>query len=340
MLKKICYVIIILLAVILAGVFIYIRPYYNLTEELAGISPIRVLLTIGNYKKNDDKVNIVLLGKAGGQHDGPNLTDSIVAASYDLKRNQVTLISIPRDIWSATLKDKINSAYAYGEAKKKGGGMVLAKAEVGAIMGLPIHYAVVIDFNKFRELIDYFGGIDVTVDKSFDDYKFPITGKENDTCDGDLEYNCRYEHVSFKQGLQHMNGETALKYVRSRFAEGEEGTDFARNKRQEKILKIISEYIMTTIKSRNIEKIRNMYFLLDKIIERDITNPEAAYIAKNIVLKKGFSINQFALSEDLFIVPKKSQYYGKYVLIPQNGFYSIHNHVKCIIEKSDMTQCQ
>lgn len=329
------------LAVIVVIIFFCVRPYYNLISSIVGVSPARILLTSGSYKKNDDRVNIVLLGKAGGNHDGPNLTDSIVVASYNLKTNSATLISIPRDIWSGTLHDKINSAYAYGEAKKKGGGMILGKAEVGAIVGLPIHYAVLIDFDKFKTLIDYFGGIDITVDRSFDDLKFPITGRENDECGGDPEYLCRYEHISFKQGLQHMDGNTALKYVRSRYAIGEEGTDFARNKRQEKILKALSERILMTIKKGNIDTIKNMYSQLDAIISRDITNPEAAYIGKNILLKKSFNLTQFALSEDLFTVPRKSDYLGKYVLIPTSGsFNSIHEHIACILKTNSVTQCQ
>ena len=331
----------ILLITVLIGFLLWLKPYYKLINEIAGISPLKVLFTQGTYKKNDNKVNIVLLGKAGGLHDGPNLTDSIVVASYDTLINRVTLISIPRDVWSRALEDKINSAYAYGEAKKKGGGMVLAKSEIGAIVGLPIHYAVVIDFNKFKELIDYFGGIDVSVERSFDDNKFPITGRENDLCNGDLEYKCRYEHISFKQGLQHMDGETALKFVRSRYATGEEGTDFARNKRQEKILKIISERIVAIGKNHDIAKIKSTYQLLDTIIERDITNPDTSYIAKNIILKKEFNMNQFSLSEDLFIVPRKSEYKGKYVLIPKNdNFNYIHSYVSCLIEKVDPSKCQ
>ena len=60
------------------------------------------------------------------------------------------------DIWSDTLQDKINTAYAYGEAKKTGGGLTLAKAELSNIIGQPVQYAAVIDFSKFETLIDFF----------------------------------------------------------------------------------------------------------------------------------------------------------------------------------------
>src|SRR5690348_8763192 len=49
-------------------------------------------------KEVNGKTNIVLLGIGGGSHDGPNLTDTIILASIDWKKNIVTLVSIPRDL--------------------------------------------------------------------------------------------------------------------------------------------------------------------------------------------------------------------------------------------------
>jgi len=85
-------------------------------------------------------------------------------------------------------------------------------------------------------MVDLLDGVEVDVENTFDDYRYPINGKENDLCDGDPEYDCRYEDIHFDQGLQLMSGETSLKYVRSRNAEGDEGTDFARSQRQQRLL--------------------------------------------------------------------------------------------------------
>ena len=125
-------------------------------------------------KSYNGHVNILFLGIAGADHEGPNLSDSIVVVSYNLKSNYLATISIPRDVWSASLRDKINSAYAYGEAKKKGSGFILAKAEVETIIGQPIHYALAVNFDQFEELINFVGGVDVNVERAFDDYAFPI----------------------------------------------------------------------------------------------------------------------------------------------------------------------
>ena len=59
-------------------------------------------------KSTDDRVNVLLLGLAGGKHDGAMLTDSIIIASYHMKSNKVTMISVPRDLWMDGIKEKVN----------------------------------------------------------------------------------------------------------------------------------------------------------------------------------------------------------------------------------------
>ena len=63
--------------------------------------------------------------------------------------------------------------------------------------------------------------MDVNVTRAFTDNKYPIAGKERDTCPGDPTNRCVYESIHFDEGRQHMNGDVALKYARSRHAEGE-----------------------------------------------------------------------------------------------------------------------
>ena len=278
----------------------------------------------------------MLLGIAGGAHDGPNLSDSIVVANYNFKTNKLTTISIPRDIWSETLEDKINSAYAYGEAKKPNlGGFILSKAEVEAIVGLPIQYSAVIDFEKFKELIDFVGGIDVQVDNSFVDKKFPITGKENDDCGGDETFACRYETISFSKGKIHMSGETALKFVRSRNAEGKEGTDFARESRQQKVIEAAKDKLAEMAKKLNLKTYQQLYGIIDRLVKRDISNQQAALIAKNVIFKRNFSWEKISLSETFFTNPPLSEnvYNGLWVLVPSDNNYTlIHRYIICRLQ--------
>lgn len=319
--------------------YFYLKPYYQFIYEITGVNPIKLVLSGEDFKNDNGVVNFLLLGKAGGNHDGPNLTDAITIVSYNFKKKQITSISLPRDIWSDTLKDRINSAYAYGEISKKGG-IALAKTEVSKIVGIPLHYGILIDFEKFKELIDFLGGIDINIDQTFDDYKYPIPGLENDLCGlnarqatGNAKFDCRYEHLSFKKGHTHMNGSLALKFARSRNAIGTEGSDYARGRRQQKIIYAIYLRLANKLKKPDLADLRKTYQLLDKIIVRDIANTQSAYIARDYVLGGTTMINQTALSSDFFEVPAKRDYFGKYVLIPIDGDFSqIHGYIKCLIE--------
>src|SRR5260221_143781 len=134
-------------------------------------------------KSDNGRVNVLLLGLAGGNHDGALLTDSIIIASYNLKNHYVTLISVPRDLWLDGISEKVNAAYEMGLSSKNGGnGLKYAEDKIDDILGIPIHYGVRIDFSGFEKAIDQIGGIEVNVPNTFDDYEFPITGKEDDLC--------------------------------------------------------------------------------------------------------------------------------------------------------------
>ena len=336
--------IVIITGLIILTVFLILRPYYLFLTQKLKISPLKVLISKDSLKTFDNQVNIAVLGIPGGNHDGPNLSDSIIVANYNFKSSQLTTISIPRDIWSDTLRDKINTAYAYGEGKMTGGGLKLARAEISTIIGQPIHYAVVIDFSKFEQLIDFLGGIDIQVNHSFTDKKFPIPGKENDDCGGeDPEYQCRYETISFKKGLMTMDGKTALKFVRSRNAEGVEGNDFARESRQQKVIDALEKKLTSSIKKANLAKIDTTYQYLNQLVSRDITNQQLAIIGKNIIFNQIFghhlSKKQTTLSEDFFEVPPYYLYDGKYVLIPKDkDFAAIHQFINCQINNG--THCK
>lgn len=183
-------------------------------------------------------VNLLLLGIGGEGHEGANLTDTIILASIKLADNKneadkVALFSIPRD-FIARLPEglewrKINSAYAYGELKGKGLGAKWITAIMEDLVGEKIPYYAVADFDGFKQAIDDLGGVDVYIERSFTDSYYP-------------DYRKGYlPTVSFKQGFEHMSGERALEFARSRHGTNNEGTDFARSRRQQKILAAAKE---------------------------------------------------------------------------------------------------
>jgi len=326
-------------SILLIIFIILIRPYYLFVTQTLKVSPVKTLLSLDGLKSYNNHVNILFLGIAGADREGPNLSDSMVVVSYDLKVNHLVTISIPRDIWSEALRDKINSAYAYGEAKKKGAGFILAKAEIEAIIGQPIHYAVAINFDQFEELINFLGGIEVNVENSFVDKEFPISGRENDLCNDDPEFKCRYKTVSFTKGATLMDGETALNFVRSRHAEGSEGTDFAREKRQQKVIEAIKNKLITFIKKNGLSQYKKLYELSDKLVKRDIDNQQLSIILKRIIFRKNFIQEKIVFSEDFFVNPiaNRERYDGLWVLIPvDDDIGSVHKYIDCrLTQKAD-----
>jgi len=219
------------------------------------------------------RTNFLVLGISGGDHSGPDLTDSIIFFSVESQSGKGLLLSLPRDIWIAPLRTKLNSVYHYQ-------GLEATKQNVGEILGQKIDYSLVIDFNLFTKIVDELGGVTVNVERTFDDFKYPIAGKEDDLCNGDKEYKCRYEHVHFDAGLQTMDGVTALKYVRSRNAEGEEGTDFARSQRQQRLLAAIKEKIFTPQIILNPRKIMSLWNLVMANIKTDVPQDEYTNLLK------------------------------------------------------------
>ncbi len=241
-------------------------------------------------QNGQSQINVLLLGIGGGNHDGPNLTDTIILANIDQKKDKVTLISIPRDMWFPDIDQKINAAYAIGQAKKPGLGLLMAEAAVGKITGQEIDYGVRIDFSGFVKAVNLVGGLDINVDNTFDDYQYPIDGMENASCGHTQaeiqamsndsqdqlvkDFPCRYKHLHFNKGPQHMDGETALEFVRSRHATGVEGSDFARSKRQEKVIKAFKDKILSPQTLLNPSKIISLYDTLKSSIDTDISQNE------------------------------------------------------------------
>ncbi len=314
-----------------------------------------------NLKQVNGKVNILLLGAGGANHDGPNLTDTMIFASLDVEKEKVTLLSIPRDLWVPDLNGRINTAYSNAESQQKGGGILVVQAVVKKIMNQSIDYTVKIDFSGFVKAIDLLGRINVNVENGFDDYKYPIDGKENDLCghnENDLAFlatassqleafPCRYKHIHFDQGMQKMNGETALEFVRSRHAEGMEGTDFARSKRQEEVITAVKTAALSLNVLLNPSKIIGLYSTVKNSIDTNIKEDEFDDFIRLAGKMNKAKIQSAVLDygddqtgrPGLLIHPEISSLYNnEWVLIPRigdNNYQEIQSYVTCEINSSD-----
>jgi len=272
----------------------------------------------------EKRLNFLILGIAGENHEGKDLTDSIIFASLDSKTGGALFLSVPRDIWIPKWRAKLNSIYHYK-------GLEETKKTVGEILGQEVNYGIVIDFEVFKKTIDVLGGITVEVERSFDDFKYPIPGKENDLCGGDPEYKCRWEHIHFEAGKQEMNGETALKFVRSRNATGEEGTDFARAARQQKVILAIKNKILSPRFFLTPGKPLQLIKLVSLNIQTDIPKEKYWELAKIALRFRSKNLKMEVLNNNYLINPQtaKEKYDNQWVLVPKSGNWSeIQEYVK------------
>ncbi|MDO8581815.1 MAG: LCP family protein [bacterium] len=270
--------------------------------------------------EQEDRINILLFGVGGEGHDGGFLTDSIILASFKPSTGNAALLSLPRDL-AIPFPDgtwrKINSVDAYAESADPGNGGETARTSIEKLLHITIPYYVRIDFQGFIQLLDDIGGVTVTVENRLEDPWYPITGKEDA-----YPIENRYEHLLFEKGVHTMDGQTALKYVRSRRGLGIEGSDFSRVKRQQNVILAAKERIFSW--STLISPVR-----LSNIV-RDL----ATHIATNIEWNDGLRmmqlmkdinrehIRRIALSDAPESLLTARIANGAYILEPRDGTFT------------------
>jgi LCP family protein required for cell wall assembly len=298
------------------GASSYLKALYNF-----------VAVPAGQLASVNGRTNILVMGKAGGASDGPDLTDTMILISVSLTKPGIVTISIPRDMWVPEIRAKINSAYYwgnqntayFGDLKNSTGGIGFAKTITAEVVGSPIQYGIVVDFTGFKDVIDALGGIQVNVERSFTDNLYPIAGKESDTCDGDPLLKCRYQTVTFNAGPQTMNGDTVLEFVRSRHAVGDEGTDIAREARQQKVIDAIKGKVLQPKVILSAKVDLAMLGVIKKYVVTDLDLPAVGMLARKILEGKN-NIKQLLIPQDLlFNPPVNAVYDQQYVFIPKAG---------------------
>jgi len=187
---------------------------------------------------SDGRLNVLLLGADAGADRIGVRPDSINLVSVDVRSGQPLIVSLPRNLEKARFTEgsaaaerfpdgfsgegdrtewMLNATWTYGEANPDlfpgpaGPGITAVEQAVEGILGLPVHYFVVIDLNGFRDLVDALGGVTIRVTE-----EIPI-GK-----DGRV----------LEPGLRELDGYETLWYARSRTG----SSDYARISRQRCVL--------------------------------------------------------------------------------------------------------
>ncbi len=187
------------------GVYTVDGTYFNTAEDAyvpVELTGIKTVLLIGCDTREGDVVA---------------RSDTIMVAFLNMDTGSVNLLSIPRDSyvripgWGSS---KINHAFAYG-------GVTLTQATVEYLLGITIDDYVVIDFQGFREVVDAIGGIEIDVDMDMYNYG---------------------ENIDLKAGLQTLNGQQALGYVRYR---GADCSDYQRIEHQQNFLQALIDKLLS-----------------------------------------------------------------------------------------------
>lgn len=210
-----------------------------------------------------ERINILLLGIAGKGKPGQNLTDTIMIASINPKTNQVAIFSIPRDFFvkipDIGFQGKINSLYQSGISSYEDNAKAvnLVSESIKNITSLDMDYYIILNFDGFQKIIDSVGGINIMNERDIYDASYPGP-------------NYSYEKFELAKGFHHLDGATALKYVRERHNDPE--GDFGRAKRQQQVMQAAKNKIFSTGTMLNVVALNSLFDALGEAVETNI-NP-------------------------------------------------------------------
>ena len=385
--KKIILIILVLLVVfLLGGCLVAYKTSYILNKisesensTLSNLFGVLPMIGKGQEIEQDDqgRTNILLLGMRGENMPGGGLlADTIILAT--LKSDQIEggiddkvgLISIPRDLYvqipRTSQHSKINSVYYYGEERQNTTGIEEMKEIVSTVTGLDVHYAAVINFKGFEELIDVVGGIEVELKKPF---KEPVQFHEMKVCDGDVGGSFtvdtgEFEHKKDERGKivasyplcynpneecggifylpagkQVLDGRTVLCYVRSRVT----SSDFDRAKRQQLVLKKLKDRLISLDTFTDFSKMNNILNAIGDNTKTDMSSIELRKFFEKYVEMQNAAIYQRVLEssdEGLLTAPTNYPKEVGSILIPtagQDNYADIQSMAQNIFILSEQT---
>jgi LCP family protein required for cell wall assembly len=299
----------------------WVHKTYSTLEDIGiDVSPTETLGTLINkkepeLKKDENNLTSALAVGIDTRDSNPGLrnTDSIIVITLNHDTDEVTMLSLPRDLWVEKPNNpgyyaKINSVYSTCENIQEGTGMDCLVDTAQEITGLKIQYHGMIDIGGFVKVIDTLGGVEVDVENSFTDYMFPTPQNT-------------YETISFQSGLQQMDGERAMKFARSRHAQSVEGSDFARARRQQKVIIAAKRKLLSTETLLDPKKISQLMDDLGgsvKISGIDSTNDIQAGLNKLQKIEQGgiYSMVLDPMAGNWSLITEAE---SSYALIPQAG---------------------
>lgn len=267
---------------LIASGYVIASSYYSLNEQLSNNSstPYKKKSVEDSHdtslSKYGQRLNLLLLG-IDVYEENTGRTDTIILASIDTRNNKVDLLSIPRDTRVQIPEygwDKINHAMVYG-------GPELTMDTVSDLLGIPLRYYIVTNFNGFEKIVDILGGVTIDVEQDMH---------------------------GLKKGVQRLNGEKALKYVRYR---GYPKADMDRIQHQLKFLRVLYK---ETLQTGTITKLPKLVPVVKECISTNFATDDLYMLAS---AAKTMNNNNFRMQ----ILP------GKAVMIKSISYWSVDRDI-------------
>jgi len=283
-----------------------------------------------NFQKAENSpINILFLGIVGEGSRGAFLTDTIFVTSILPSKKQISMISMPRDLWvkipNGSTGVKINSLYElenkgkkFSEATSYG----LIKEKVENITGLPMDYIVILDLKGFEKLIDALGGIDIWLEKDIIDPS--LVNPHNPS-----------EIFHLSAGWRHLDGALIIKFIRTRYAPN---GDFYRIEHQQQIIAALKDKLTKLADVWNLISWLKIWQSLNGHV---ITNLDFNIIWQIFPIVRNISSSEIKYlsitnkpPDELLITSSIYNDWAKkniYILIPKKGFENyeeINNYIK------------
>ncbi len=262
---------------------------HNIGEAITTIGQVAQVIVANNDVwpiPNNGRLNVLLMGvdSRDKQVEGANRSDVVTLVSIDPGNHTAAIFSIPRDLYvplpGLNEQNRINTAYFWGEYNKLlGGGPGYAEKTIEYNFGIPLQRYAVIDFAGFKQVIDAIGGVDIDVPSKIVDNAYPTD-----------DYGI--ERLVIPAGHLHMDGDLALKYVRTRHPD----SDFGRLQRQQQVLLAIRDKALSI---GSIDKVPEALNALGDSLITDFTLPELLTLARKWAAIPRENIHTYRIDETM-----------------------------------------
>ena len=311
--------------------FSYIKKTINNSSIISTVSE-----TIWKDMKVDKygNINILMMGVGWSKHSWWWLADTIIVVSYNIENNNVSMISIPRDLYvrTSTFQGKINGVMANWYLRNNNdldAWALTMLSKIEEVIWLDIPYYAIIDFEGFKKFIDDLWWLAINIPYSVYDTSYP-----KDWLDW-------YEIFSINPWYQILDWATTLKYARSRHST----SDFSRSERQQLILMAVKDQVLSNL---TIDKVTDLYNNYKEVVTTNISMKEILWLYPNI--SNNPTIHSFWLTTECnfanykytpagctLIFGVREDFWGMSVILPMwasssnIGFYDyIHNFVQIV----------